>query len=291
MSLCCMFDNGRRLVRRDVRIRIFSRYQEQPRPTSELLQARGVAVTPGSSLDVFRDIYRMHGWRASRLSAVPSVSPQDPTLIPPHLQYCTHYELLGVSVRKMEALVQEFVAGFSLQSIMLRLCEEFDGTASLEAAFPFARQVRDALEHKMRNRKKKTTKPPPEIERVIPIATLPLLLSLLPDCYQRASNTLQECERLRVMIVDAIPLEQRSHTQLQRQLQLMDTNRHHVAFLQQQALHFNQVPLARRDPERQLFEADLLTITEQRLEDARQDEERNRKIRRQAKRLSRELGR
>jgi hypothetical protein len=263
MSLCCTIDIGARLVCRYLPILLFPLYQERVRPLSELLQQ--YEPRPESSLDAIEIIYANQGWKRPR-DRLPVNT--EPSLVAPHLPYSTHYEMMGVTVTSLERLIQEFVPYFSLQSIMLRLCEELE-SPSTDEAFPLVVEPGVAEEEEEK-----------EAVRVIPVFSLPLVLSQFPECYQRGTNTLQECERLRGVLIGRA-----NHIQLTRQLALMDTNRHYLAFIQQQALHYNQVPLARRDAERMLFEQDLTALVHQQLRQAEATAAHQRKVRRQLRKL------
>lgn len=279
-SLCCAFDTGTRIACRNLAVTLFQVYRKHVRPLSELLLEQSGTIDPESSLGAIERMYARQGWNA------PERRPQlrqcaheyRPSLVAPHLPYSTHYEMMGVSVTALEALVSEFVPHFSLQSIQVTLCEEIDSTPP-ELAFPVAMDSGISVVDDKRDNENDGGGDSQYIH-IVPVFTLPLILSMLPDCYQRATNTLMECERLRGAL-----LYEASHIQLRRQLQLMDANRHYLAFVQQQALHFHQTPLARRDAERELFEQDLRALVKRQLEATEAAEARQRKLRRKLKRL------
>jgi len=268
-------------------------------------------ITKGSSLALLRDIYLCH---AALDEAPPPPSPlfeggddddddeweeeERPTITVPRIHYCTHYTLVALNGRDLQAFVRTYVdPNFRLSPLLWRFCEFYG--VDIVKTFP-SQRTEDALKARPLGVARKTqatsTLPPPadgtgvydnddlygpgadprallaaeaeaqrqeqmasveaqhreqmarhtEIQRrrheeetkvftrLIPVCLLPLLLQMLPDYYQSATNTVSECVALTQALLRSIPTAA-FPSYVHEQLEALHTNTMYVAYRNQKS--------------------------------------------------------
>lgn len=251
LTLPCDFDTGKKIARRYAPIRLFTLYNEETRPLSSMVRTEAnqtFGQESPTSLDLLHAIYARHGLTASSTPPLPAPSPLEPVLVAPDFVYFKLYHMLGVDSATLEAMVREFVPDFTLDRLFTQIC--LDYKVPLEHAFPSQVDL-----HLMITGGADTT----VNSRVVPVFMMPLLLTLLPECYQSAGQTLFELEQVQYRLPHCIPSQQYS-TFVSRQVFAIGQNRRYIGFLYQNAFHCHSGPL--RDSERLLYEADITALEE-----------------------------
>lgn len=261
-SLRCDFDTGKKVARREVSLRIFTLYRREPRPLSELLARCAGDDDAVTNLQVLRRIYLAQGSLTPPPSAAVPDKPAllEPVLVAPQWPYTKLYPMLGASAAALQRVVREFEPDFDVEQCMRRVAADY--SVPLDDSFPLEGQE--------------------EEDRVVPVFVLPQLLTLLPRCYQDASNTLFELEHLQLRL--PVVLSGEYTPEVAQQVQWLGQNRRYLAFLYQAAFHAHAGgPLC--DEERHFYEADLVAITEAARKEAEAAQRASREVRRQLAQL------
>ena len=252
LSLPCDFDTGKKIARRYAKIQLFTLYKEETQPLSAMVSnesTQSFGQERPTSLDVLHSIYTRHGLgpRPNRLHHHHhQPTPLEPVLVAPDFVYFKLYHLLGVDSLALEAMVREFVPDFTIDRLLTHICCDY--SVAIHDAFPPLVDM-----HLLVTGADTST----VTGRVVPVFMLPLVMTLFPECYQSAGDTLFELEQLQYRLPHAIPSEQYS-TFVSRQVFLIGQNRRYLGFVYQNAFHCHAGPL--QDAERLLYEADILAL-------------------------------
>ena len=249
-----MFEEGARIVRRDVPITVEIVFNRNVASVNAMLKKTPVEKIPrGSTLEALQNIYAHNNkiLGASRKSvSAETAMDHEPGLVVPFLSHTRYYPLLCIQALTLEAIVREYEPAFSMELALETLCQESD--YAIDLAFP----VRHALDKILLQTM------PVEGDRLIPVCSFPFVLSCLPDCYQRAANTLKECESLSLTLYQKVDKEHLDRPHVPSQIAKLSRNRNHLAFLQQQAYQFFRVPLVKRQPDYEQLYTKMQQIVE-----------------------------
>lgn len=233
------------LMSMDAPVELFRVVTEKPPPISVYLQ-RNHSPEIGTVHASLLSIYQSAGWSTESDSCLVEKEPDslEPILKIPSIEFALFYTVIGVSTDLLERFFRRACSKFSLTLLLLEMSRDFG--LSVEKCFPSLRFEVSNREKQIERSRQKRQKEKDEMEkkfaRIIPIFSLPLVLSRLPEFYQGVNITLSQCELLEKMIWSS--LEVRRDNNVKEQLSLMKHNRRFLHFQQQtqyQSLHDKRV--------------------------------------------------
>lgn len=235
-------------------------------PLSRLLRRLLPAEPPDSAHAVLRAQYARHQYPIEP-KAARDVKGQRPQPELPELHQHATYHLLALNGHELERTVRAsgVAPDFALHALLQQFCERYR-CKKLEHCFPALHQDISSSQAETRRIVTKSARALPAVaeeddalrytgrsartqprapvchDRLVPLALLPLLLDLMPLCYQRCNNIVEQCLRLRSDLLMQHRLTAYPGYVTQ-QLQQLRHNCQALGFLQQQArfeLHARQ---------------------------------------------------
>jgi len=288
MYIFCHFTNGRVTNTTHFEAHRFNLHFPQHLKGTDLLEEDRI-VDKDSALAAFRDIYERHGWSKKNVRTQPPSPPPpnstsrcpipEPLFVAPHMAYSNEYHMLGITTPSMEEKLLLLAPGFNLGETIQQFCDSYE--TDVEACFPSLTNESSNVRPEDRIVTKRCTPTPDEdkprlprkerLGRIVPIYLLPHLLTLFPESCLRATGILLQCEMLEVRIRNSSETVGYPNY-LMEQVNMLQTNRHHLAFLFQRGM-------ALPETERDLFNEIIVTLVEnQRIEAAVAKKDRHRQL-------------
>lgn len=271
------------LLSTEARVEAFRFVVEKPPPISKYLEENH-SPENGTIHAFLLSVYQSAGWSPpTTRKVVEEVDSLEPVLKIPSIEFCLFYTVIGISTDLLDRFFRTCCPDFSTVLLLLELCR--DSGESIENCFPSLRfeisnrekQIERSIqrrigppqaekrkrtrEERQRENREKRQKKKESLDRkfgrIIPIFSLPLVLSRLPDFYQEVNITLTQCELLERMVWSW--LEVRRDKYVLEQLNLMKHNRRFLHF-QQQSTHQSFYVGDVREYTLKMKEAELLFI-------------------------------
>jgi len=222
-------------------VEVFRLCSKKPPPISNYLRANKEEILPGTILDFLERRYREAGWSSSEAEIERKEKPLlEPVLDLPSYEYHYFYTVLGISTEKIEPFFHSIDPSFDLSLFLLGLCQE--AGKKMSNCFPsLANEISNSEKRReyQENKKRRThseQRPKRSREskyfRILPLSSLALVLSRLPDFYLELNVVATQCELLEKTVWVSLDLPEYDDY-VKTQLSLMKHNRHFIHYRNQ----------------------------------------------------------
>lgn len=231
-------EGGQRLLKGGMDVEIFRLVSPEALPISKFLEKSGKHAVPGTILHYLCSLYQNAGWEKPTTKKTLGPCNEvvlEPLLELPSIEYHLFYTVLGLSSVQIESFFKECKKDFNLSLILLDLCRDFGkdiGKCFPSLCFEVSNREKQIERSESRTKVRESLQQEEMDGRIIPVCSLPLVLSRLPDFYQEVNITLAQCELLERTIWSTLEVRKFDKF-VKKQLEQMKHNRRFLNFQNQ----------------------------------------------------------